>query len=88
MIGPLSAGVFNGIETGRAIFQFDPAAQTLQDLVRNFAQDPHRILALDFVGGVHKAVGEFAVVGEQHQAGGVQIQASHSDPSAPVQAWQ
>src|SRR3546814_14360209 len=60
-------------EACRAVFEHHAGLQPFDHLVVDFPTHPHRVLAVHFIGRVHEAVGQFAVGGEQQQAGGVDV---------------
>src|SRR5215469_671973 len=62
------------IEGGGAVFQRDPAQELLDRVAGRPAMDPHQVFALDAARGMHEAVSEIAVGGEEEQARGVDIQ--------------
>ena len=72
---------FDLVELGRAIVQRDAARETIDDVVGYFAMHAADVFAFDRARGMHQRVGEFAVGGEQQQAGGVDVEASDRDPA-------
>ncbi|MCY1425465.1 hypothetical protein D9M71_412530 [compost metagenome] len=75
-------------ELGRAVFQHHAVLQALDHVLVDLAAHTHGVFAVHLVGRVHQAVGQFAVGGEQQQAGGVDVQAADVDPAAGAQARQ
>lgn len=82
------AGLDDLLEVGRAVVQFDTVYQALEGLLRYLAQDTHGIFPLDCLGGVHKLVSQIAIIGQQQQAGGIDVQAAHGDPAPLFQGGQ
>ena len=82
-VGATAAGVGldDLLEARRAVVQFHAMDQALQRFPRRRAEDAHGVFALELLGGVHQLVGQFAVVGQQQQAGGVDVQAADGDPA-------
>src|SRR5690606_16648726 len=76
------------VEGRWAVFQFDSGAKLLQVLVPDLAKDPADVFTLHTVAGMHERVGQLAVRGEQQQAGGVDVQASHAHPARALEARQ
>src|SRR5690606_34480738 len=75
-------------ELGGAVFQHDAGLEGLDHLLGDFPAHAHGVLAVHLVGGMHHAVGQFAVGGEQQQPGGVEVEAADVDPAAALQARQ
>jgi len=69
---------FYAIERRRAILQGDPGAQLLQ--VR-LAMNADRIFPFHLVARVHQAIRQLAGIGQQKQAGRIEIEAADGDPS-------
>ena len=65
-----------------------PRLQALDDLVGHFAVHAAEVFALELRSAVHQRVGQFAVGGQQQQAGGVDVQAADGDPARTLQARQ
>ena len=70
------------------VLELDAIAQLLQHLGADRAVHAHRVLAFHLVGGMHQAIGKRAVVGEQQQATGIDIETSDADPASLVQTRQ
>lgn len=83
--GPLARG-FERVETRRTVIEIDASPQPLQDLRRDFAKDPHHVLADQTAGGVHQRMRKGPVGGHEQQAGGGEVEPAHADP-APAQEW-
>ena len=79
---------FDLVELRRTVVQRDAAREPVDDVVRYFAMDAADILALDLAGRMHQRIGQFAVGGQQQQAGGVDVQATDGDPARALQARQ
>src|SRR5690606_3752699 len=81
-----AADALDRVELRRAVLERDPARQAVDDpvghrvLALGRAHAAH-VLAFDLVRGVHHRVGQFAVGGEQQQAGGVDVEAADRDPA-------
>src|SRR6185437_1881968 len=76
------------VEARGTVFQFDAGFQFFQHLVGHFTVHAAEVLAFEFVAGVHQCIREFAIGGEQQQAGGVHVQAAHRDPARTIQVRQ
>ena len=73
---------------GDAVVQTHALEQDAFFIGAERAQHPHRVLALQTKTRVHQIVGQFAGVGEQKQALGIEVQAPHGLPFALVQLGQ
>src|SRR6185437_4776269 len=71
------------VEAGRAVVQFDAGFQALDDLVGHLAVHAAQVFALHAALGVHQAVGQLAVGGQQQQAGGDHQRRAGQRPDAP-----
>ena len=69
------------VEAGETVIELNAVAQGFQGALVNIASDAHPVFARDFGTGVHQAVGEGAVVGEEQEAGGVEVEAANADPA-------
>ncbi len=87
-VGSLSACALEGFEGGFAVFEFDAGGQAGEVFARWVAEDAYCVFAFDLGARVHQAMGEFAVVGQKEQAGGVEIEAADSDPARSSQSWE
>src|SRR6185312_3976741 len=76
------------VEAGGAVFQFHAGLELLDHLVGHFAVHAAEVFALDAAARMHQRVGQLAVGGEQQQAGGVDVEATHGDPARALQARQ
>ncbi len=88
VVGSFAACLPDLVETRQSILQQHPLPQPLQHLRRNLAQHPRRVFPFDLGRRVHQAVGQFAVVGHQEQALGVEIEPTDRDPAAIAQRGQ
>src|SRR5690606_30465253 len=93
VVGVAAADPLDLVEPGRAVFQRHAATQPVDDRVGNVLEPlgrahPADVLALVLVRGVHEGVGEFAVGGQQQQAGGVDVQPADRDPARALQRRQ
>ncbi|MNZ61954.1 hypothetical protein D3C78_800600 [compost metagenome] len=88
LVQPFTAGRLDLVELGHAVFQLHALAQALQHGFGDLAKDAHRVFPLHFVARVHQPVGQLAVGGEQQQAGGVDVEATHRNPAGPVHLGQ
>ena len=52
------------------------------EVEKDFTTNTYRVLAVHFVGWVHRAVGQLTVGGEHQQTGGVDVQTTDVDPAA------
>ena len=62
----------------------DTRAQPLEHLRRRAAPHGDQVFPLDFARGVHQAVGQLAVRGEEQQPGRVHVQPADGDPAPAV----
>ncbi len=67
------------------ILQLHAAAQTPQHSLVDPPPNPHHVLAIDACARMHQAFGQFPIIAEQKQAGGIDVQASHCDPASRMQ---
>ena len=88
VIAALAAPVDEAVELGRTVFEHDTVEQLLLLLVREFAEDTHRVLALQRIARMHHAVGQVAVVGDDQQATGIEVEATDGDPATGLEARQ
>ena len=90
MIGAFfgATGIFDAVELGNAVFQQDTIQHGLALFLGHAATHAHGIFTDKTVGGVHQPVGQLTIGGEQHHAGGVDIQPADLDPAHPLQARQ
>src|SRR5690606_20819487 len=86
LVGIGAADALDLLELRRSVLERDPAREAVDDLLRDRllalggAHAAH-VLAFVLVRGMHHRVGQFAVGGEQQQAGGVDVQAVDRDPA-------
>ena len=83
-----ATGVNDVGEAGHAIFKLHTVEKIFYFLLSDLAHHAHGIFALNGVGRVHQAAGQLTVVGEQQQAGGVQIQSADGNPALAFEPWQ
>ncbi len=88
LVQTFTAGRFDLVELGHAIFQLHTLAQTLQHGFGDLAEHTHRVFTLHFVARVHQAVGQLTVRGEQQQTGGVDVETAYRDPAGALQLGQ
>jgi len=70
---------------GRAVFKGHAPAQQVQGFIRDHAFDGGLVGPGSLVAGVGEAVGPFAVIGEQQQSHGIEIESAHGiDPLGDV----
>ena len=87
-IGAFAAALFDRAKLGQPILQLNPGQKPLFFFSAQSPQDAHRVFALQPKTGVHQLVSQLARAGEQQQALGVQVQATHRLPFALGQAGQ
>src|SRR5262249_24533155 len=88
VVGALAAAILDRVELARLALELHAAEQALLLLVREPAQQPHRVLALDLEARVHEAVGELAVGGEDQQPAGVEVEPAHRPPAPAIHLGQ
>ncbi|MBV6412431.1 MAG: hypothetical protein OMOMHJEC_00203 [Xanthomonadales bacterium] len=88
LVAAFAAERLDLLEVRWAIFQFDARPQSLQGLVGDLAVHAHQVLAFDLARRMHQPVREFAVGGEQQQAGGVEVKPADHDPARPLEPRQ
>ena len=72
------------LEPCLSVAQRNPAGQRFERPGVGLAADTNRVLAFDAGTRVHEPMGQLAVIGEQEQAGGVEVQTTDRDPPAPA----
>ena len=88
VIGALTADIANFVEARQPDVELHALLQGAQRLPAHLAEHTHRIFTLDLCRGVHQAVGQFAIIGQQQQALGIQIQATDRYPAPAMQGRQ
>ena len=81
-VGPLAACRDESLEAGHAIIQFYATQEPLQRSIIDGTQYADRIFTFDFARRVHEAVGQLAIVGDEEQTLGVDIEPADGDPAA------
>jgi len=76
------------VEAGRAVVQLHARLQAFDGFVGHLAMYAAKIFTLQAALRVHQRIGELPVGGEQQQARGVDVQATHRDPARILEARQ
>ena len=87
-VGAFATAVFNRAELRRAVVEHHAVEQFLLFILAQGTQDTDRVFALQAETRVHELVGQLTRAGEQQEAFGVQVQATHRLPFAVLQARQ
>ena len=88
VIRSFAAAVFDGLETGRLAVDVHAFEQLRLRTFVEPTQHANRVLAFHAEARVHQLVGQFAGVGEQQQALGVQVEPTDRLPLALLQSRQ
>ena len=65
-----------------AVGELDALSELLEDLIAYLAEDSYGVLPLDYMRGMHQAVCELTVIGEEDEAGGIDVKPSDRHPAA------
>ena len=65
-----------------AVRELDALSELLEDLIAYLAEDSYGILPLDYMRGMHQAVRELTVIGEEDETRGIDVKPSDRHPAA------
>jgi len=72
----------DAIEIGMAVLEKDSTPQALEHLGRWQTPQAHQVFAFDLAGRMHESMCQLAIVGEQQQTRGIDVEAPDHDPSS------
>ncbi len=79
-VGAVAADFGDAVELKDFAFHLDAREHRGDILLRGRTQHTHGVATRNFVAGMRESVGQFAIIGEQHQTAGGQIEAPDHHP--------